>query len=67
MRVQLRHTFADIVSLKNLLAAWQEFARGKKDKEDVQAYSRYLADNLIILHENLTTKRYTHGGYQAFP
>ena len=66
MRVQLRHTFADIVSLKNLLAAWQEFARGKKDKKDVQAYSRYLADNLIILHENLTTKRYTHGGYQAF-
>jgi len=32
MKIQLSHSFDDIISLENLLSAWQEFIRGKKNK-----------------------------------
>jgi RNA-directed DNA polymerase len=66
LRRQLTHTFQDIISLDNLLLAWQEFARGKRGKIDVQEFELRLMDNLIGLHEDLAARRYTHGGYQAF-
>lgn len=66
MRSKLSHPFNDIVSLENLLEAWQEFLPGKRGKPDVQRFGRYLMDNLIELHHDLATKRYRHGPYQAF-
>lgn len=66
MRIQLRQIFADIISLDNLLQAWTEFVKGKRNKRDVQAFGRNLMDNLIALHEDLATKQYRHGSYQAF-
>jgi len=66
MRIQLIHTFEDIISLDNLLAAWQEFVRGKRSKYDVQIFSRYLAEHITVLHEVLESKQYRHGGYYAF-
>lgn len=66
MRIQLTHTFDDIVSLDNLLAAWQEFGRGKRQKFDVQKFGFRLIDNLVSLHEDLVTQKYRHGGYHAF-
>jgi len=66
MRIQLSHTFADIISLDNLLQAWTEFVQGKTNKKDVQAFERNLVDNLISLHGSLASKRYRHGGYKAF-
>lgn len=66
MRIQLTHTFHDIISLENLLSAWAEFVNGKRNKLDVQIFGRDLIDNLIALHEDLSTKRYRHGPYQAF-
>ena len=66
MRIQLRHTFADIISLDNLLQAWTEFVNGKRKKSDVQAFGRNLMDNLISLHEELANKQYRHGPYEAF-
>lgn len=66
MRVQLIHTFQEIISLENLLSAWAEFVNGKRKKADVQLFGRDLIDNLITLHEDLSTKRYRHGSYQAF-
>ncbi len=66
MRIQLTHTFKDIISLDNLLAAWQEFVRGKRNKTDVQLFSRHLAERLTVLHESLANKQYRHGGYYAF-
>lgn len=65
-KIQLAHTFDDIVSLDNLLAAWQEFIKGKRNKKDVQEFQLRLMDNLIALHGDLATGRYHHSGYQAF-
>lgn len=66
MRIQLTHTFKDIISLENLLSAWVEFVKGKRNKADVQVFGRNLIDNLITLHEDLFSKHYRHGPYQAF-
>lgn len=66
MRNQLLHTFDDIVSLENLLAAWQEFVRGKAKKRDVQEFSFHLMDNLACLHADLAAQTYRHGSYHAF-
>lgn len=66
MRIQLSHTFSDIISLDNLLASWQEFTRGKRNKADVQLFARHLAERLTVLHERLVSKTYRHGGYYAF-
>lgn len=64
--MQLSHTYHEIIGLENLLAAWEEFLSGKRDKTDVQAYGRFLFDNIIDLHHNLANQTYEHGGYQAF-
>lgn len=63
---QLLYTFADIVSVENLLEAWREFVRGKRHKSDVQQFSFNLMDNLIQLHRDLAGNTYYHGPYQAF-
>ena len=65
-RIQLVHTYQDIISVENLLAAWQEFVRGKKSKADVQEFDLRLMDNIFLLNSDLKSKIYKHGGYQAF-
>lgn len=66
MRIQLSHKFSEIISLENLLAAWQEFLVGKRHRLDVQILSANLLDNILALHDDLLYHRYAHGGYQAF-
>ncbi|KKT41383.1 MAG: RNA-directed DNA polymerase [Candidatus Giovannonibacteria bacterium GW2011_GWA2_44_13b] len=66
MKIQPTHSFEDIISIENLLEAWQEFLRGKRNKKDVQEFERNLMENVIMLHNDLTAKNYHHGGYQAF-
>ncbi len=66
MKIQLTHTFHDIISLKNLLLAWTEFSRGKGHKHDVQEFHFRLFDNLSQLHDDLANKNYAHGPYQFF-
>lgn len=61
-----RHLFSQIISLENLLVAWEEFERGKKNKPDVQAFSYALMDNIIQLHSDLSQKAYVHEEYYAF-
>ena len=58
--------YKDIISLENLLFAWQEFLSGKKNKTDVMEFQKNLMLNIISLHEDLKTKSYVHGGYKAF-
>ena len=64
--VKFIHTYQDIISLENLLLAWQEFLRGKRHKKDVQEFQHSLMDNILSLHHDLKIKTYTHGGYIAF-
>lgn len=66
MKIQLIHTFEDIISIDNLLEAWKEFVKGKRRKRDVQEFSFRLMDNLLELHHDLRHHTYEHGSYQAF-
>lgn len=60
------HTYQDIISVENLLEAWQEFQCGKRKKLDVQEFGYTLMDNVLELHRDLKNKTYTHGSYHAF-
>src|SRR3989339_41725 len=62
----LVHKFEDIVSVDNLLLAWTEFVRGKRNKPDVQEFQFNLMDNILQLHYDLKNNTYKHGGYQQF-
>ncbi len=65
-RKQFTHTYEHIISVENLLEAWKEFIRGKRNKIDVQSFQYRLLDNLLALHTDLKNKTYMHGGYHAF-
>lgn len=66
MRTQLQNTFEQLIALENLLAAWEEFRKGKRGKQDVQQFGFRLMENLTSLHEDLASFSYRHGGYHAF-
>jgi retron-type reverse transcriptase len=59
-------TYNDIISLKNLYEAWEEFVRGKRYKKDVAEFSLSLSENIVLLHEDLKSGKYRHGAYLAF-
>jgi retron-type reverse transcriptase len=58
--------YEGIISLENLLAAWQEFVVGKRSRKDVQEFEQTLMENLFALHDCLSTKTYMHSSYEAF-
>lgn len=62
----MNHDYKNIISIKNLCEAWTEFIRGKKSKRDVAEFSLNLSQNIFRLHEELRTKMYRHGAYEAF-
>lgn len=66
MQRQLAHTYSDIISVENLLLAWQEFADGKRAKRDVQQFSLHAIDSILALHNDLANKTYRHGSYWHF-
>jgi retron-type reverse transcriptase len=66
MRIWLDHNFEEIISLENLLAAWQEFLPGKRRRLDVQVFAVNLMDNILSLHYDLLYHNYQHGAYEAF-
>ena len=66
MKIQLRHSFEDIISTENFLEAWKEFIKGKRQRKDVREFGLNLIDNILELHSDLVNHIYKHGGYQAF-
>lgn len=58
--------YQDIISLDNLLLAWEEFVRGKRKKRDVQEFQFRLFENFLSFHHDLKNKTYRHGSYEAF-
>ena len=46
--------------------AWEDFISDKKNKKDVQLFSRDLMDNIVSLHQDLANRTYKHGGYESF-
>lgn len=59
-------TYEEIISIENLLSAWEEFVRDKRRKPDVQNFSLRLMENIIALHEDLRSNTYNHSRYKAF-
>ena len=66
MKNSVKIDYQDIISVKNLYDAWQEFLPGKKNKKDVAEFSLNLSHNIAELHYDLANKTYIHGGYAAF-
>jgi retron-type reverse transcriptase len=66
MKIQFSHKFEEIISLENLLAAWQEFLPGKRKKPDVQIFAAQMMDNILTLHADLVNFSYQPGAYKAF-
>jgi RNA-directed DNA polymerase len=66
MRAQFSHSYENIIAPENLLAAWREFLRGKRGRDDVMVFERHLANNIFALHRDLSAQTYAHGPYQAF-
>ena len=58
--------FHDVISVANLLAAWNEFKKGKCKKRDVALFELHLENNLFQLHRELSEKTYVHGPYRGF-
>lgn len=56
----------DIISVENLLAAWNEFIPGKRGRKDIQEFEHQFMDNILKLHRDLADGTYSHGGYHAF-
>ncbi|HEY4504462.1 MAG TPA: reverse transcriptase/maturase family protein [Candidatus Paceibacterota bacterium] len=63
---QLAKSYETIISLPNLLRAWERFLRGKKNKPDVTVFQLRLMDNLLALQQDLQEKIYVHGPYKQF-
>ena len=66
MKIKLVHKFEDIVNVNNLLEAWPEFLKSKKQKKDVLEFQLHLMDNILSLHRDLINRNYKHGDYQCF-
>lgn len=63
---RLLHSYADVISIENLLEAWKEFIVWKRNRTDVQEFESRLMDNILRLHRELTTRTYHHSNYHAF-
>ena len=50
-----------MISIDNLLLAWTEFVKGKRNKIDVQEFQFNLMDNILQLHYDLKNHTYKHG------
>ncbi|PWB38658.1 MAG: hypothetical protein C3F02_03015 [Parcubacteria group bacterium] len=65
-KIKFNYSYDYIISLENLLLAWQEFIKGKRSRRDVQEFELDLMSNIIALHSDLKNKTYWHSDYQAF-
>ena len=61
-----KNLFTRIISIENLVLAWEEFRVDKGKKLDVQEFEFSLEKNIFSLHRDLIAKRYSHGPYKGF-
>lgn len=59
-------SYNEIVTIPNLLLAWEEFLADKKKRVDVAVFQDHLMNNIFALYRELKERSYQHGGYQAF-
>lgn len=58
--------YSNLTTVEAVFQAWDEFIQGKKKKEDVVTFGRFLEDNLFDLQRDLKNKTYKHGSYKSF-
>lgn len=66
MRGTLPDLFEQITDPPFLFCAWEEFAKGKRARPDVQAFSDHLEANLLAISRDLQSGNYKHGPYVPF-
>lgn len=57
--------FCDVVSIKNIFLAWEEFSQGKKSNKGVANFELNLEDHLFKLHNELATGRFKLHPYKV--
>jgi len=60
------HIYEEIISIENLIAAWEEFIKDKKRRADVCFFAQTLLFNILSLHQDLSNFRYKHASYEEF-
>lgn len=60
------HLYPKIASIENLLLAWEEFIKNKKQKVDVRVFAQHLVQNIFSLNHDLINFTYKHAFYQRF-
>lgn len=63
---KFKSSYHDIVTFEQILCAWNDFLRGKKNNYDVALYNLHLFSNLKYLYSALYNKSYTHSKYIYF-
>lgn len=66
MAKTIKHTFEQIVSFENLLAAWRRTSRGRRAQHNVIEFQANLEPNLLELQGALMRKTYRTGPYRRF-
>ncbi len=63
-----RHSlnFYDVISVKNLFEAWQNFSKNKKSKTEVAKFELNLEENLFNLHQELMAEIWNPKPYIKF-
>ncbi|MFA6006628.1 MAG: reverse transcriptase/maturase family protein [Candidatus Paceibacterota bacterium] len=63
MRKQLTTSYEEIISVENLLLAWQEFVSDKRSNPNVQLFQLRLMDHIMLLHWEPANFTHVHSGY----
>ncbi len=58
--------YTDSITIGNILATWEQFLRGKKQRKDVMLFQSNLTENISELFLELRNQTYMHGSYVAF-
>ncbi|MFS8158882.1 MAG: reverse transcriptase domain-containing protein [Candidatus Roizmanbacteria bacterium] len=61
-----KNFYEDSITVEQLFLAWDTFKLGKKSREDVRLFERYLENNIFNLHYSLKSQSYTHDRYEDF-
>lgn len=63
-----RHScnFNDVISVGNLFSAWKKFCEGKRSKSAVSTFELRLEDNILDLHNELSTDTWCPSPYRIF-
>ena len=66
MSKNINHKYHQIISIENLLKAWQEFIKNKRNRLDVRYFEQNLMKNILELHCDLSNFSYQHSSYIRF-